>query len=217
MAITQDKIQKIEALLQKTDKNYGKGTVQFGGRDIESYPTICSSGSLKLDIALGIMGIPKGRIIEVYGPESGGKTTLTLHIIRECQKVGGIAAFVDVEHAMDSLWAAKLGVNPKELIFSQPDSAEEALSVVEDCVTSGAVDIIIVDSVAALVPKAEIAGEMGDSHMGLQARLMGQALRKLTGIVSKSNCTVIFINQIRMKIGVMFGCVAPDTSVEIAM
>lgn len=174
--------------------------------NIESTPT----GSISLDLALGVGGIPKGRIIEIYGPESSGKTTLAMHMVTEVQKAGGIAAFVDAEHAMDPEYAGKIGVHLSELLISQPDTGEQALDIVETLVRSNAVDIIVVDSVAALTPRAEIEGEMGDSHMGLQARLMSQALRKLTGIISKSKCTVIFINQIRMKIGVMFG--NPETT-----
>ena len=169
-----------------------------------------STGSLELDIALGIGGVPRGRVVEIYGPESSGKTTLTLHIVAEAQKLGGVAAFIDAEHALDPIYAGKLGVKTDELLVSQPDTGEEALEIVEALVRSGAVDIIVIDSVAALVPKAEIDGDMGDSHMGLQARLMSQALRKLTAVISKSKTCVIFINQIRMKIGVMFG--SPETT-----
>jgi recombination protein RecA len=192
------------------DKTYGKGAVMRMGDapvvDVEVIP----SGSLGLDIALGIGGYPRGRVVEIYGPESSGKTTLTLHAIAEAQKAGGIAAFVDAEHAFDRFYAEKLGVNTEELIISQPDNGEQALEIADNLIRSGAVDICVIDSVAALTPKAEIEGEMGDSRMGLQARLMSQALRKLTGTISKTNCTCIFINQLREKIGVMFG--NPETT-----
>lgn len=210
MAINKEKSDKIDKLIFESEKKFGKGIIQFGERKIELIPIHCSTGSLELDIALGVMGVPKAKIIEIYGPESSGKTTLTLHIIRECQKAGGICAFVDAEHALDLIWASKIGVNVNELLVSQPDCGEDALEMVENYVDSGIVDIIVIDSVAALTPKAEIAGDMGDSHMGLQARLMSQALRKLTAKVAKSNCTLIFINQIRSKIGVMFG--SPETT-----
>jgi recombination protein RecA len=183
--------------------------MKLGQKDEIQVETI-STGSLGLDMALGVGGLPKGRIIEIFGPESSGKTTLTLHVVAEAQKKGGTCAFIDAEHALDPVYAKKLGVNISDLIISQPDSGEQALEIADTLVRSGAVDVIVVDSVAALVPKAEIEGEMGDSHMGLQARLMSQALRKLTGSISKSNCMVIFINQIRMKIGVMFG--SPETT-----
>ncbi len=201
----------LEAARVQIDKQFGKGSLmKFGdnkeNRNIESI----STGSLLLDEALGIGGYPKGRVIEIYGPESSGKTTLALHAIAESQKAGGIAAFIDAEHAMDPSYAKKLGVNIEELWISQPDSGEQALEIAESLVRSGAVDIIVVDSVAALTPQAEIDGDMGDSHMGLQARLMSQALRKLTGLLSKSHTTIIFINQIRMKIGIMFG--NPETT-----
>jgi recombination protein RecA len=192
------------------DKTYGKGAVMRMGDapviDVEVIP----SGSLGLDIALGIGGYPRGRVVEIYGPESSGKTTLTLHAIAEAQKAGGIAAFIDAEHAFDRFYAEKLGVNTEELIISQPDNGEQALEIADNLIRSGAVDICVIDSVAALTPKAEIEGEMGDSRMGLQARLMSQALRKLTGTISKTNCTCIFINQLREKIGVMFG--NPETT-----
>ena len=205
------KREALEAARVQIDKQFGKGSLmKFGdnkeNRNIESI----SSGSLLLDEALGIGGYPKGRVIEIYGPESSGKTTLALHAIAESQKAGGIAAFIDAEHAMDPSYAKKLGVNIEELWISQPDSGEQALEIAESLVRSGAVDIIVVDSVAALTPQAEIDGDMGDSHMGLQARLMSQALRKLTGLLSKSHTTIIFINQIRMKIGIMFG--NPETT-----
>jgi recombination protein RecA len=201
---------KLETVVDEIKEKFGEGIIMKLGDvkkvDVESI----STGSISLDIALGIGGIPRGRVIEIYGPESSGKTTLTLHIIANTQKDGGTAAFIDAEHALDPEYAKKIGVNINNLLISQPDNGEQALDIVETLVNSGAVNIIVVDSVAALTPKAEIEGEMGDSHMGRQARLMSQALRKLTAIVAKSNCTVIFINQIRMKIGVMFG--NPETT-----
>lgn len=201
----------LEAARQQIDKQFGKGSLMKLGNNPTNLDIACiSSGSLLLDEALGVGGYPRGRIIEIYGPESSGKTTLALHAIAEAQKAGGIAAFIDAEHALDPSYAKKLGVNTDELWISQPDTGEQALEIAESLVRSGAVDIIIVDSVAALTPQAEIEGDMGDSHMGLQARLMSQALRKLTGILAKSNTTIIFINQIRMKIGVMFG--NPETT-----
>ena len=210
MDIDKKKMAAIETVMNQIEKQYGKGSiVKLGSNktlDIESIPT----GSLALDIALGIGGIPKGRIIEIYGPESSGKTTISLSIIAEAQKLGGAAAFVDAEHALDPTYAKKLGVNTDELIVSQPDTGEQALEIVEALVRSNAIDVLIVDSVAALVPRAEIEGEMGDSHIGLQARLMSQALRKLTAAINKSNCIVIFINQLREKIGIMFG--NPETT-----
>ena len=201
----------IDLAVSQIEKQFGKGAIMRLGVD-EALPDIAaiSTGSLSLDLALGVGGVPRGRVIEVFGPESSGKTTLALHIIAEAQKVGGIAAFVDAEHALDIGYARKLGVKTDDLLVSQPDTGEQALEIVEMLVRSGAIDVLVIDSVAALVPKAEIEGDMGDSHMGLQARLMSQALRKLTGIISKSNCCVIFINQIRMKIGVMFG--NPETT-----
>jgi recombination protein RecA len=208
-----DKVAKLKALqltLDKLDKTYGKGSVmKLGDSAIEEVEAI-SSGSLGLDIALGVGGYPKGRVIEIYGPESSGKTTLTLHAIAECQKQGGIAAFIDAEHAFDRFYAEKLGINIQELIISQPDHGEQALEIADNLIRSGAVDIVVIDSVAALTPKSEIEGEMGDSKMGLHARLMSQALRKLTGSISRTNCTVFFINQLREKIGVMFG--NPETT-----
>ena len=202
--------QALEAALSQIEKQFGKGSImKLNGGTGERHPSI-STGSLELDIALGIGGIPRGRITEIYGPESSGKTTLTLHAIAECQKAGGIAAFIDAEHALDPIYAKNLGVNVDELLVSQPSNGEEALEIAEALISSNAVDIVVIDSVAALVPKAEIEGEMGDSHMGLQARLMSQALRKITGVTAKSMCTVVFINQIRMKIGVMFG--SPETT-----
>ncbi len=201
----------LSAALSQIEKQFGKGAVMRLGdssaaRDVETI----STGSISLDVALGVGGLPRGRVIEIYGPESSGKTTLTLQVIAECQKNGGTAAFVDAEHALDPLYAEKLGVNVDELLVSQPDTGEQALEITDMLVRSGAVDIVVIDSVAALTPKAEIEGDMGDSHMGLQARLMSQALRKLTGNIKRSNTMVVFINQIRMKIGVMFG--NPETT-----
>jgi recombination protein RecA len=205
-----DKERALAAALSQIEKNYGKGSVMKLGARQEMNIEAVSTGSIGLDVALGIGGIPKGRIIEIFGPESSGKTTLTLHCIAEAQKKGGVCAFIDAEHALDPVYAKKLGVNIDELIISQPDNGEQALEIADTLVRSGAVDLLVIDSVAALVPKAEIDGEMGDSHMGLQARLMSQALRKLTASISRTNCMVIFINQIRMKIGVMFG--SPETT-----
>ena len=211
MANNEEKIRALEAALGQIEKHYGKGSVMKLGdsqtnMNVETVPT----GSLSLDIALGLGGVPKGRIIEVYGPESSGKTTVALHMVAEVQKRGGIAGFIDAEHALDPVYAKNIGVDIDNLYISQPDNGEQALEITETMVRSGAVDIIIVDSVAALVPKAEIDGDMGDSHVGLQARLMSQALRKLTAAISKSNCIVIFINQLREKVGVMFG--NPETT-----
>ena len=204
------KLKALQLTLDKLDKTYGKGTVmKMGDKAVEEVETI-SSGSLGLDLALGVNGYPKGRIIEIYGPESSGKTTLTLHAIAEAQKAGGIAAFIDAEHAFDRNYAEKLGVDIENLIISQPDNGEQALEITENLIRSGAIDIVVIDSVAALTPKSEIEGEMGDSKMGLHARLMSQALRKLTGTISKTHCTVFFINQLREKIGVMFG--NPETT-----
>lgn len=204
------KLKALKLTLDKLDKTYGKGAVMKMGDqaivDVESIPT----GSLGLDVALGVGGYPRGRVIEIYGPESSGKTTLTLHAIAEAQKAGGIAAFIDAEHAFDRYYAEKLNVDIENLIISQPDNGEQALEIADNLIRSGAIDIIVIDSVAALTPKSEIEGEMGDSKMGLHARLMSQALRKLTGSISKTNCTVIFINQLREKIGVMFG--NPETT-----
>jgi recombination protein RecA len=204
--------QKLELAVASIEKEYGKGSIMRlkDGENFHADVGVYSSGSLGLDIALGIGGYPKGRIIEIYGPESSGKTTLTLHAIAQVQKVGGVAAFIDAEHALDPGYARKLGVKTDELLVSQPDFGEQALEIADMLVRSGAVDIIVIDSVAALVPKAEIEGDMGDSHVGLQARLMSQALRKLTSTVARSNCLLVFINQIRMKIGVMFG--SPETT-----
>jgi recombination protein RecA len=205
-----DKQKALDAALAQIDRAFGKGSaMRLGSREAIEIETI-STGSLGLDIALGIGGLPRGRVVEIYGPESSGKTTLALHAIAEAQKAGGVAAFVDAEHALDPGYARKLGVNIDELIVSQPDTGEQALEITDTLVRSNAVDILVVDSVAALVPRAEIEGEMGDSHVGLQARLMSQSLRKLTGSISKSKCLVIFINQLRMKIGVMYG--NPETT-----
>jgi len=205
-----NKEKALAAALSQIERQFGKGTVMLMGDKAHVDIPAISTGSLGLDIALGIGGLPKGRIVEIYGPESSGKTTLTLQVIAACQKLGGTAAFIDAEHALDPMYAGKLGVNVADLIVSQPDTGEQALEVVDMLVRSGAVDIVVVDSVAALTPKAEIEGEMGDHHVGLQARLMSQALRKLTGNIKNANCLVIFINQIRMKIGVMFG--SPETT-----
>ena len=207
----EDKLKALDAAISQIEKQYGKGSIMKLGdnsahMNVETIPT----GSLSLDIALGLGGLPKGRIIEIYGPESSGKTTVALHAVAEVQKRGGIAGFIDAEHALDPAYAKNIGVNIDELYISQPDCGEQALEITETMVRSGAVDIVIVDSVAALVPKAEIDGDMGDSHVGLQARLMSQALRKLTAVISKSNCIVIFINQLREKVGVMFG--NPETT-----
>lgn len=205
-----DKLKALQLTLDKLEKSYGKGTVmKLGDNEIEKIDAI-STGSLTLDIALGIGGLPKGRVIEIYGPESSGKTTLAIHAIAEAQKKGGIAAFIDAEHAFDKFYAKKLGVDIENLLISQPDNGEQALEIADNLIRSGAIDIIVIDSVAALVPKAEIEGEMGDSKMGLHARLMSQALRKLTGTISKTGCCCIFINQLREKIGVMFG--NPETT-----
>jgi recombination protein RecA len=204
------KIKALQLTLDKLDKTYGKGTVMKLGDEVVVETEAISSGSLGLDVALGVGGYPRGRVIEIYGPESSGKTTLTLHAIAECQKKGGIAAFIDAEHAFDRSYAEKLGVDIKELIISQPDHGEQALEIADNLIRSGAIDAVVIDSVAALTPKSEIEGEMGDSKMGLHARLMSQALRKLTASISKTNCTVFFINQLREKIGVMFG--NPETT-----
>jgi len=206
-----NKSKALAAALSQIEKQFGKGSImRMGDSDIGEDIQAVSTGSLGLDIALGIGGLPRGRIVEIYGPESSGKTTLTLSVIAEMQKMGGVAAFIDAEHALDPQYAAKLGVNVPELLISQPDTGEQALEIADMLVRSGSVDIVVVDSVAALTPRAEIEGEMGDSHMGLQARLMSQALRKLTGNIKRTNTLVIFINQIRMKIGVMFG--NPETT-----
>jgi recombination protein RecA len=206
-----DRQKALEAALGQIERAFGKGSVmKLGQRDNAVAVDAISTGSLGLDIALGVGGLPRGRVIEIYGPESSGKTTLALQVVAEAQRKGGAAAFVDAEHALDPTYARKLGVNIDELLISQPDTGEQALEIADTLVRSGAIDVLVVDSVAALTPRAELEGEMGDSHMGLQARLMSQALRKLTGSISKSNCMVIFINQIRMKIGVMFG--NPETT-----
>ncbi|MCU7812042.1 MAG: recombinase RecA, partial [Candidatus Thiodiazotropha sp. (ex Notomyrtea botanica)] len=207
----ENRAKALSAALGQIEKQFGKGSVMRMGdtsaiRNIEAI----STGSLNLDIALGIGGLPKGRVVEIYGPESSGKTTLTLQVVAEAQKMGGTAAFIDAEHALDPQYAEKLGVNVDELLVSQPDTGEQALEITDMLVRSGAVDVVVIDSVAALTPKAEIEGDMGDSHVGLQARLMSQALRKLTANIKRTNCLVIFINQIRMKIGVMFG--SPETT-----
>ncbi|WHF51037.1 recombinase RecA [Chryseobacterium gotjawalense] len=211
MSSIEDKKKALALVLEKLDKTYGKGTVMtLGDASADTSIEVIPSGSLGIDLALGVGGYPRGRVIEIYGPESSGKTTLTLHAIAEAQKLGGIAAFIDAEHAFDRHYASKLGINLDDLIISQPDNGEQALEIADNLIRSGAVDIVVIDSVAALTPKAEIEGEMGDSKMGLHARLMSQALRKLTGTISKTKCTVIFINQLREKIGVMFG--NPETT-----
>ena len=206
----ENKRKALEVTFAQIEKQFGKGSIMRLGENTHLDVEAISTGSLSLDLALGIGGIPKGRIIEIYGPESSGKTTVALHVVAEVQKNGGVAAFIDAEHALDPKYSSALGVNVDELIVSQPDTGEQALDIAEHLVRSGAVDVIVVDSVAALVPKQEIEGEMGDSHMGLQARLMSQALRKLGGIINKSNCTMIFINQLRQKIGVIYG--NPETT-----
>ena len=210
MAVNNERGKALDQALSQIEKQFGKGAImKLGKAGIQKVPII-STGSISLDSALGIGGVPRGRIIEIYGPEASGKTSLTLHIIAEAQKAGGVAAFIDVEHALDPKYAQSLGVNLDDLLLSQPDTGEQTLEIAEVLVRSGAVDVIVIDSVAAMVPKAELDGDMGDSHMGLQARLMSQAMRKLTGIINKSNTSLIFINQIRMKIGVMFG--TPETT-----
>jgi recombination protein RecA len=205
-----DKMKALQLTLDKLEKSYGKGTIMKLGDSVIEPTEVISTGSLGLDIALGVGGLPKGRVIEIYGPESSGKTTLAIHAIAESQKKGGIAAFIDAEHAFDRFYAKKLGVDVENLLISQPDNGEQALEIADNLIRSGAIDILVIDSVAALVPKAEIEGEMGDSKMGLHARLMSQALRKLTGTISKTGCCCIFINQLRDKIGVMFG--NPETT-----
>ena len=206
-----NKAKALAAALSQIEKQFGKGSVmRMGDGNVERDIQTVSTGSLGLDIALGLGGLPRGRVVEIYGPESSGKTTLTLHVIAEMQKLGGTAAFIDAEHALDTAYAQKLGVNLQDMLISQPDTGEQALEIVDSLVRSGAIDLVVVDSVAALTPKAEIEGDMGDSLPGLQARLMSQALRKLTATIKKTNCTVVFINQIRMKIGVMFG--SPETT-----
>ena len=207
----EDKLKALDAALAQIERQYGKGAVmKLGDPNVQMNVETIPTGSLSLDIALGLGGIPRGRIIEIYGPESSGKTTVTLHMIAEVQKIGGIAGFIDAEHALDPAYAKNIGVDIDNLYISQPDNGEQALEITETMVRSGAIDIVVVDSVAALVPKAEIDGEMGDSHVGLQARLMSQALRKLTAVISKSNCVVVFINQLREKVGIMFG--NPETT-----
>ncbi len=207
----EEKLKALDAALGQIERQFGKGAVmKLGDPSVQMNVETIPTGSLSLDIALGLGGIPKGRIIEIYGPESSGKTTVTLHMIAEVQKRGGIAGFIDAEHALDPVYAKNIGVDVDNLYISQPDNGEQALEITETMVRSGAIDIVVVDSVAALVPKAEIDGDMGDSHVGLQARLMSQALRKLTGVISKSNCTVVFINQLREKVGIMFG--NPETT-----
>ena len=206
----QQKLKALQAAMAKIEKDFGKGAIMRMGEEKIDNVEVIPTGSISLNAALGVGGYPKGRIIEIYGPESSGKTTLAIHAIAECQKTGGVAAFIDAEHAFDRFYAEHLGVNVDDLLISQPDNGEQALEIAETMVRSGAVDIIIIDSVAALVPKAEIEGDMGDSHVGLQARLMSQALRKLTGVVSRTNCIVVFINQLREKVGVMFG--NPETT-----
>ena len=210
MSSIDDKKKALALVLEKMDKTYGQGTVMKMGDSAVEEVEVIPSGSLGLDIALGVGGYPKGRVIEIYGPESSGKTTLTMHAIAESQKAGGIAAFIDAEHAFDAVYAKKLGIDVENLIISQPDNGEQALEIADNLIRSGAIDIVVIDSVAALTPKAEIEGEMGDSKMGLHARLMSQALRKLTATISRTKCTVIFINQLREKIGVMFG--NPETT-----
>ncbi|MDP4265883.1 MAG: recombinase RecA [Bacteroidota bacterium] len=208
--VNEEKIKALQLTIDKLEKTYGKGTIMKLGDSPVEKAEIISTGSLGLDVALGIGGLPKGRVIEIYGPESSGKTTLAIHAIAESQKAGGIAAFIDAEHAFDTSYASKLGVDVKNLLISQPDNGEQALEIADNLIRSGAIDIIVIDSVAALTPKSEIEGEMGDSKMGLQARLMSQALRKLTGTINKTGCCCIFINQLREKIGIMFG--NPETT-----
>jgi recombination protein RecA len=211
MSADTKKAKALELAITQIDRQFGKGSImRLGDEYVPTMDNVISTGCLSLDVALGVGGIPKGRVVEIYGPESSGKTTLALHIVAEAQKAGGFAAFIDAEHAVDPDYSKKLGVNTEELLISQPDTGEQALEICETLVRSGALDVVVIDSVAALVPRAELEGDMGDSHMGLQARLMSQALRKLTGTVSRSNTTVIFINQIREKIGVMFG--NPETT-----
>ncbi|MFC6998336.1 recombinase RecA [Rufibacter roseus] len=210
MSVNTEKLKALQLTIDKLDKAYGKGTVmKLSDNQVVDIPAI-STGSLGLDIALGIGGLPRGRVVEIYGPESSGKTTLTMHAIAEAQKKGGIAAFIDAEHAFDKVYAEKLGIDTENLLIAQPDNGEQALEIADHLISSGAIDIIVIDSVAALVPKGELEGDMGDSKMGLQARLMSQALRKLTGTINKTNCLCIFINQLREKIGVMFG--NPETT-----
>ena len=211
-----DRDKSLDAALAQIDRQFGKGSVMRLGDEVRVPMEVIPTGSISLDIALGIGGLPRGRVVEIYGPESSGKTSLALHAIANAQKAGGIAAFIDAEHALDPEYAAKLGVDTDALLVSQPDTGEQALEITDMLIRSGALDIIVVDSVAALVPRAEIEGEMGDSHVGLQARLMSQALRKLTGGISQSKTTAIFINQLREKIGIMFGCLSHDTPITLA-
>src|SRR5450756_2241084 len=211
-----DREKALEAALSQIDRQFGKGSIMRLGDEGRAPVEVIPTGSIALDIALGIGGLPRGRVVEIYGPESSGKTTLALHAVANAQKAGGIAAFIDAEHALDPDYAQKLGVDTDALLVSQPDTGEQALEIADMLIRSGAIDIIVIDSVAALVPRAEIEGEMGDSHVGLQARLMSQALRKLTGTISSTNTSMIFINQLREKIGVMFGCVTYDTQITLA-
>lgn len=210
MSVQNEKLKALQLTLDKLEKTYGKGVVMKMGESRVMNVDVIPTGSLGLDIALGIGGFPKGRVVEIYGPESSGKTTIALHAIAQAQRKGGMAAFIDAEHAFDKLYAEKLGIDTENLLISQPDNGEQALEIADNLIRSGAIDILVIDSVAALVPKAEIEGEMGDSSMGLQARLMSQALRKLTGSISKTGCVCVFINQLREKIGVMFG--NPETT-----
>src|SRR5450432_3272569 len=215
--ISMDKSKALDAALSQIERAFGKGSIMRLGQNENAVEIeAISTGSLGLDIALGIGGLPRGRVVEIYGPESSGKTTLALHVVAEAQRAGGTCAFIDAEHALDPGYAKKLGVNIDELLISQPDAGEQALEIADTLVRSGAIDVLVIDSVAALVPRAELEGEMGDSHVGLQARLMSQALRKLTGSISRSRCMVIFINQLREKIGVMFGCASWYTYVTLA-
>src|SRR6476620_6103298 len=216
MAAAPDREKALEAALAQIDKQFGKGSIMRLGDETRAPIEVIPTGSIALDVALGIGGLPRGRVVEIYGPESSGKTTVALHAVANAQRLGGIAAFIDAEHALDPEYAAKLGVDTDALLVSQPDTGEQALEIMDMLIRSGALDIIVIDSVAALVPRAEIEGEMGDSHVGLQARLMSQALRKITGALSQSNTTAIFINQLREKIGVMFGCMAYTTRVTLA-
>jgi len=211
-----DRAKTLEAVMAQIEKAHGKGAVMRLGDEVRVPIDVIPTGSIALDVALGIGGLPRGRVVEIYGPESSGKTTVALHAVASAQKAGGIAAFIDAEHALDPDYAQKLGVDTDALLVSQPDTGEQALEIADMLIRSGAIDIIVIDSVAALVPRAEIEGEMGDSHVGLQARLMSQALRKLTGAISNSGTTAIFINQLREKIGVMFGCVTYDTQITLA-
>src|SRR5215469_7900899 len=216
MSQAPDREKALELALAQIDKNFGKGSVMRLGEEVRQPISVIPTGSIALDVALGIGGLPRGRVVEIYGPESSGKTTVALHAVANAQKAGGIAAFIDAEHALDPEYAKKLGVDTDALLVSQPDTGEQALEIVDMLIRSGAIDVVVIDSVAALVPKAEIEGEMGDSHVGLQARLMSQALRKITGALSQTKTTAIFINQLREKVGVMFGCMAYTTRVTLA-